>query len=200
MPLPERGTRRPSSPGGSRDMKTLTYAGIGSRVTPAATSCEDMAVIGGLAREDGLASREWRRRRSRYCVRRGRVGRPADAFTCPGAAITGTRGRTAASLTPDELDRLHGRWPRVCIPPGTAARPPPGSLHARNSADSASAFQLDWPVDAVVAFTAGEREISGGTGHGAPHRRRAWDSGAESRRHDSRAMVCERLLAIRRAA
>ena len=96
------------------------------------------------------------------------------------------------SLTPAPIS------PPAIIPPGTAARRPSASCHARNAGLLLGA-RLDRPVDAVVCWTCDGGAVTGGTGmgiriaeaHGIP----VLNLGAISPR-----TACERLAAIRRAA
>ena len=58
-------------------MPTLLYAGIGARATPAAVLAKHEHNR-GMAGADRLVSVIRRGGRGRYCVCRGRAGRPAD--------------------------------------------------------------------------------------------------------------------------
>ena len=175
-------------------MKTLTYAGIGSRATPAAT-LRDMTVMAGWLAKTGwhLASGGADGADTAFAG-----GTPAGQRTIylPWRGYNGHQGPDCRTLTSAELSacmalaaRLHPTWHR-CSP---GAR----KLHARNSAILLRP-SLDRPVDAVVAFTSGGA-ITGGTGMGlriaAEHGIPVLNLGAMSPRES-----CERLLAIRRAA
>ena len=173
-------------------MKTLTYAGIGSRATPTAT-LRDMTVMAAWLAKAGwhLASGGADGADTAFAR-----GAPAGQRTLylPWRGYNGHGGPDCRTLTPDELSacmaiaaRLHPAWHR-CSP---AVR----KLHARN-ASILLGRGLDCPVDAVVAFTSGGA-ISGGTGMGlriaAEWKIPVLNLGATTPR-----MVCERLLAIRR--
>ena len=181
-------------PGRNRDMKTLTYAGIGSRATPAPVLA-DMAVMAGWLAKMGwhLASGGADGADTAFA---GGASAGQRTLYLPWRGYNGHSGPDCRTLTPDELDRcmavaarLHPAWHRC----SSAAR----KLHARNSAILLLP-SLDRPVDAVVAFTSGGA-ISGGTGMGlriaAEHGIPVLNLGAMSPH-----TACERLLAIRRAA
>ena len=175
-------------------MTTLTYAGIGSRETPAAVLADMETMAGWLARTGWrLSSGGADGADSAFAA-----GAPVEQRTIwlPWRGYNGHRGPecrvlSAAAMTAcmEIAAPLHPAWER-CSP---AVR----KLHARNVAILLGE-RLDRPVDAVVCWS--ERgEPVGGTGMGI----RIAESrgipvlnlGAMSPR-----AVCERLAAIRRAA
>ena len=177
-------------------MTTLTYAGIGSRATPAPVLADMTKMAGWLARTGWhLATGGADGADTAFAA-----GAPAGQRTLylPWAGYNGHGGTDCRvlMLTHAELSacmgiaaRLHPAWHR-CSP---AVR----KLHARNAAVLLSA-NLDRPVDAVVCWSPGGAVV-GGTGmalriaaeHGIP----VLNLGAVSPR-----AACERLLAIRRAS
>ena len=175
-------------------MATLRYAGIGARATPPAVSVDMKVMAGWLARTGWhLATGGANGADSAFAG-----GAPAGQRTIwlPWRGYNGHRGPDCRVLSPAALSAcmeiaapLHPAWNR-CSP---AVR----KLHARNAALLLS-NTLDSPVDACVAWTA-EGRVEGGTGmsiriaeaHGIP----VLNLGSMSPRS-----VCERLVAIRRAA
>ena len=175
-------------------MTIFTYAGIGSRATPARV-LQDMTVMAGwLARtgwnlasggadgaDTAFAEGAPAGKRTLYLPWRGYNGHAGADCVVPGRSELDTCMSLAA--------RLHPAWHRC----SSGAR----RLHARNAAILLG-VNLDRPVDAVVAFTSGGA-ITGGTGMGlriaAEHGIPVLNLGAMSPRQ-----ACERLLAIRRAA
>ena len=174
-------------------MTTLTYAGIGSRETPASTLADMETMAGWLARTGWhLSSGGADGADSAFAG-----GAPAGQRTVwlPWRGYNGHRGADCRVLSAAAMAAcmeiaapLHPAWER-CSP---AVR----KLHARNVAILLGE-RLDRPVDAVVCWS--ERgEPVGGTGmgiriaeaRGIP----VLNLGAMSPR-----AVCERLAAIRRA-
>ena len=174
-------------------MTTLTYAGIGSRETPAAVLADMETMAGWLARTGWhLSSGGADGADSAFAA-----GAPAEQRTIwlPWRGYNGHRGPDCRVLSAPAMAAcmeiaapLHPAWER-CSP---AVR----KLHARNVAILLGE-RLDRPVDAVVCWS--ERgEPVGGTGmgiriagaRGIP----VLNLGAISPR-----AVCERLAAIRRA-
>ena len=174
-------------------MATLTYAGIGSRKTPASVLANVTVIAGWLARTGWhLASGGATGADTAFAS-----GAPADRRTVflPWPGYNGGRGPDCRVLTPSQLAAcmelvasLHPAWHRC----SSGAR----KLHARNAAILLSA-SLDRPADAVVAWTS-EGRVEGGTGmsiriaeaRGIP----VLNLGSMTPR-----AVCERLAAIRRA-
>ncbi len=175
-------------------MATLTYAGIGSRKTPASVLANVTVIAGWLARTGWhLASGGATGADTAFAS-----GAPADRRTVflPWPGYNGCRGPDCRVLTTSQLvacmeiaASLHPAWHRC----SSGAR----KLHARNAAILLSA-SLDRPVDAVIAWTAGGR-AEGGTGMGI---RIAEARGIPVLNLGSMSprAVCERLAAVRRAA
>ncbi len=174
-------------------MTTLTYAGIGSRETPAGVLADMQTMAGWLARTGWrLASGGADGADSAFAA-----GAPAGQRTIwlPWRGYNGHRGADCRVLSAPAMVAcmeiaapLHPAWER-CSP---AVR----KLHARNAA--VLGLTLNRPVDAVVCWSEGGEPV-GGTGmgiriaeaRGIP----VLNLGAMSPR-----AVCERLAAIRRAA
>ena len=174
-------------------MATLTYAGIGSRKTPASVLANVTVIAGWLARTGWhLASGGATGADTAFAS-----GAPADRRTIflPWPRYNGCRGPDCRVLTPSQLSAcmaiaaaLHPAWHRC----SSGAR----KLHARNVAILGQT--QDRPVDAVVCWS--ERgEPVGGTGMGI---RIAEARGIPVLNLGSMTprAVCERLAAIRRAA
>ncbi len=175
-------------------MATLRYAGIGARATPPAVLADMRVMAEWLARTGWhLASGGAAGADSAFAS-----GAPAGRRTLflPWPGYNGCRGPDCRVLTPSQLSAcleiaagLHPAWDRC----SSGAR----KMHARNAAILLSA-SLDHPVDAVIAWTAGGR-VEGGTGMAI---RIAEASGIPVLNLGSMTprAVCERLVAIRRAA
>ena len=180
-------------------MTTLTYAGIGARVTPAAVLADLTAMARWLARTRvsatgwHLASGGANGADSAFAA-----GAPAGQRTIwlPWPGYNGHRGPDCLVLSASELRAcmeiaadLHPAWDRC----SRTVR----KLHARNVAILLGET-CDRPVDAVACWTPGG-VVTGGTGlgiriaeaHGIP----VLNLGSMSPRD-----ACERLVAIRRAA
>ena len=175
-------------------MTELVYAGIGSRGTPARVLADMTKMAAWLARNGWhLASGGAAGADTAFAS-----GVPAGRRTLflPWPGYNGCRGPDCRVLTPSQLSAcmeiaagLHPAWRRC----SSGAR----KMHARNAAILLSA-SLDRPVHAVVAWTAGGR-VEGGTGMGI---RIAQARGIPVLNLGSLSprAVCERLVAIRRAA
>ena len=174
-------------------MATLTYAGIGSRRTPASVLADMTVIAGWLARTGWhLASGGATGADTAFAS-----GAPADRRTVflPWPGYNGCQGPDCRVLTPSQLAAcmeiaasLHPAWHRC----SSRVR----KLHARNVAILGQT--LGRPVDAVVCWS--ERgEPVGGTGMGI---RIAEARGIPVLNLGSMSprAVCERLAAIRRAA
>ena len=184
---------------GESDMSTLTYAGIGARVTPAAVLADMTVMARWLARTRvpatgwHLASGGASGADSAFAA-----GAPAGQRTIwlPWPGYNGHRGPDCLVLSGSELRAcmaiaadLHPAWDRC----SRTVR----KLHARNVAILLGET-CDRPVDAVACWTPGG-VVTGGTGlgiriaeaHGIP----VLNLGSMSPRD-----ACERLVAIRRAA
>ena len=175
-------------------MTIPTYAGIGSRATPASVLADMTKMAGWLARTGWrLASGGAAGADTAFAN-----GAPAALRTLylPWPGYNGHGGSDCRVLSPAELSacmdiasRLHPAWNR-CSP---AVR----KLHARNAAVLLGAT-LDRPIDAVVCWSP-DGAVVGGTGmalriaaeRGIP----VFNLGLMSPRE-----VCERLLVIRRSA
>ena len=175
-------------------MTSLTYAGIGSRSTPARV-LQAMTVMAGWLARTGWHLASGGADGADTAFARGAPDGQRTLYL-PWRGYNGHGGPDYRTLTPAALSacmalaaRLHPTWHR-CTP---GAR----KLHARNSAIILTET-LDRPVDAVVAFTADGR-ATGGTGMGlriaAEHGIPVVNLGVLTPRE-----ACERLLAIRRAA
>ena len=174
-------------------MITLRYAGIGARATPPSVLTAMTVMAGWLARQGwrlnsgGAAGAD-----SAFAE-----GAPAGQRTIhlPWSGYNGCAGPDCRVLPPSELQscltiaaRLHPAWDRCS--PGVR------KLHARNAA--ILGVGLGRSVDAVVAWTPGG-SVTGGTGMAI---RIAIEAGIPVLNLGSMTprAVCERLLAIRRAA
>ncbi|MCY4030124.1 MAG: hypothetical protein OXH75_27920 [Acidobacteria bacterium] len=174
-------------------MATLTYAGIGSRETPARVLADMTVMAGWLARTGWhLSSGGADGADSAFAA-----GAPAEQRTVwlPWRGYNGHGGPDCRVLSAADLSAcieiaasLHPAWERC--------KPGARKLHARNVAILLGE-RRDRPVDAVVCWTAGGR-AEGGTGmgiriaeaHGIP----VLNLGTMAPR-----AVCERLRDIRRA-
>ena len=175
-------------------MKTLIYAGIGSRATPESILADMTKMATWLARTGWhLASGGAHGADTAFAG-----GAPAGQRTLylPWPGYNGHAGPDCRTLSRSALSdcmeiaaRLHPAWHR-CSP---AAR----KLHARNVSILLGSG-LDRPVDAVMAWTR-DSAVTGGTGMGlriaAEHGIPVMNLGAMSPRE-----ACERLLAIRRSS
>ena len=176
-------------------MKTLIYAGIGSRATPESILADMTKMATWLARTGWhLASGGAHGADTAFAG-----GAPAGQRTLylPWPGYNGHVGPDCHALSRSALSGIAWRLPRACIPPGTAAHPPPGSFTLGTQSILLSS-ELDRPVDAVVAWTR-DSAVTGGTGMGlriaAEHGIPVMNLGAMSPRE-----ACERLLAIRRSS
>ena len=175
-------------------MTTLTYAGIGSRETPAAVLANMETMAGWLARNGWhLSSGGADGADSAFAA-----GAPVEQRTIwlPWRGYNGHRGPDCRVLTPSLLPAcmeiaagLHPAWHRC----SSGAR----KLHARNVAILLGE-RLDRPVDAVVCWSA-RGEPVGGTGMGIRIAEARGIPVLNLGAMPPRA-VCERLAAIRRAA
>ncbi len=174
-------------------MTTLTYAGVGARATPAAVLADMKVMAGWLARTGwNLSSGGASGADSAFAA-----GAPAGQRTIwlPWRGYNGLRRPDCRVLSPVAMAAcievaagLHPAWER-CSP---AVR----KLHARNAA-VVTGGNLDRPVDALIAWTAGGG-ISGGTGM-AIRIAEARDIPVFNLGSITPRAVCERLVAIRRA-
>ena len=169
-------------------MKTLIYAGIGSRATPESILADMTKMAGWHLASGGADGADTAFARGAPAGERT-LYLPWPGYNGHGGPDCRTLSRSALSGCMEIAARLHPAWHR-CSP---AAR----KLHARNAAIRRSS-ELDRPVDAVVAFTR-DAAVTGGPGMGlritAEHGIPVMNLGAMSPRE-----ACERLLAIRRSS
>ena len=175
-------------------MTTLTYAGIGSRATPAPVLADMTKMATWLARtgwhlasggadgaDTAFAGGAPAGQRTLYL--------PWPGYNRLGGSDCVVPGRSELAACIDLAARLHPAWNRC----SSGAR----RLHGRNAAILLG-VNLDRPVDAVVAFTPGGA-VTGGTGMGlriaAERGIPVMNLGAMSPRE-----ACERLLAISRSS